>query len=203
MSAIGDYHRAMILLYSGAYATGLKVIERATDRTDEVPEDAAALTVRGTLHLRGAVLAARASDRDRAEGHFDEAQACGRLLNRVEPADPYGTAFDAGDLAIHSAAIPLELMDAATAIARSAETRFATTTPPSRIGHHHIDMARAWLLYGDRDRALANLQKARRIAPELTRHHPQVRETLHALVRAERRRSDSLAGFARWAGVQT
>jgi hypothetical protein len=80
--------------------------------------------------------------------------------------------------------------------------RLSPDVPASRVGHHHIDMARAWFLLGDRDHALASLKQARQIAPELTRYHPQVHETVRALVRAERRRSDKVASFARWAGIK-
>ena len=65
-----------------------------------------------------------------------------------------------------------------------------------------IDLARGYQLAGDRDHALHSLQVARRTAPLQARYHPQVHETVRALVHAERRRSDTLAGFARWAGVQ-
>jgi hypothetical protein len=48
---------------------------------------------------------------------------------------------------------------------------------------------------------LAELNAARRIAPFNTRHHPAVRETVLALAESDRRRAESLAGFARWAGI--
>jgi hypothetical protein len=71
-----------------------------------------------------------------------------------------------------------------------------------RVGHHHIDMARAWMLHGDRAEALAHLNIARRIAPNNTRHHPAVRETVLALAAADRRTTSSLTSFARWSGVR-
>ncbi|MEU1993152.1 hypothetical protein ABZ511_01780 [Nocardia gamkensis] len=62
-------------------------------------------------------------------------------------------------------------------------------------------MSRAWLLHGDKQRALAGLDQARRIAPGLTRNHPQVHETVRVLAHA-RRGTDSLARFAKWANVK-
>jgi hypothetical protein len=56
-------------------------------------------------------------------------------------------------------------------------------------------------MIGKPDKALASLNAARRIAPELTRTRPTVRETLRAIAAAEHRRSDSLSSFARWVGV--
>ena len=61
--------------------------------------------------------------------------------------------------------------------------------------------ARAWFLYGGQDRTLSELNAARRIAPLNTRHHPAVRETVLALAEPDRRSTESLAGFARWAGI--
>lgn len=63
-------------------------------------------------------------------------------------------------------------------------------------------MARAWMLHGDRTESIKHLNAARRAAPYNTRYHPAVRETVLALAEADRRATDSLAGFARWAGVQ-
>ncbi|WP_327148398.1 hypothetical protein [Nocardia sp. NBC_01329] len=68
-------------------------------------------------------------------------------------------------------------------------------------GHHHMDLARAWLLFGDRPRALAALQEARRVAPAQTRYNPMVHETVRALVRAEARKVDTVTGFAVWCGI--
>jgi hypothetical protein len=72
----------------------------------------------------------------------------------------------------------------------------------SRLGHHHVDLARAALLHGRRDQVLAELNTARAMAPQLTRYHPQAHETVVTLAHQDRRRSDSLATFARWAGIQ-
>ncbi|MFI5609525.1 hypothetical protein [Amycolatopsis sp. NPDC051903] len=63
-------------------------------------------------------------------------------------------------------------------------------------------MARAWLLHGNRERTLAELNAARKVAPNATRHHPSVSETVRGLATAERRVTDSLAGFAQWVGIR-
>lgn len=68
--------------------------------------------------------------------------------------------------------------------------------------HHYIDLSRAWLYAGNRTAALSCLQTARRIAPQHARFHPQVRETLHALARADRRTTGTLREYAAWAGVE-
>lgn len=48
--------------------------------------------------------------------------------------------------------------------------------------------------------SLRALQEARRIAPQQTRHHPMVRETVLAIAAARRGREE-LSLFASWLGV--
>lgn len=196
-----EYNRALVLLYAGAYSAGLRVIDRAYIDTEDLPTEPNTLAVRGALHLRGSILSARAANGQTAEAHLAGARDIAQQLADAR-FDHYGTGFRPSNVDIHSVSVPVELADGTTAVTRAAGLHLPTGTAPSRLGHHHIDLARAWLLHGDRDRALAALQDARRVAPELTRYHPQVRETVQAMVRAERRRSDNLAAFARWAGVQ-
>jgi hypothetical protein len=102
---------------------------------------------------------------------------------------------------VHWCALPVEAWDGSEAVRRGAQVRLADTSRPERIGHHHIDQARAWFLHGDREQTLAELNAARRIAPFNTRHHPAVRETVLAMAEADRRTTVSLASFARWAGI--
>ncbi|MFI2282091.1 helix-turn-helix domain-containing protein [Nocardia beijingensis] len=195
-----EYHRALILLYSGAYAGGLRIIERAHIASEQLPSTPEVLAVRGALHLRGSVLSARALDAETADAHLREARRLGEAIgaNRYQE---YGTGFQLPNVAIHSVAVPVELSDGATAVARAEQIRLPASVTPSRAGHHWIDVSRAWLLHGDKQRALASLHQARRIAPGLTRNHPQVHETVRVLANT-RRGTDSLARFAKWANIK-
>jgi hypothetical protein len=197
---VAEYRRAFVLLYSGAYAAGLRVIDRAYAASEVLPSEPSTLAVRGSLHLSGSILAARATDMQTAEAHLAGARELAERLTDTRFED-YGTYFRLSNVDIHSVAVPVELCDGTTAVTRGARLHLPPETAPARVGHHHIDLARAWLLHGKRDHALANLKEARRVAPEQTRYHPQVHETIRALVRAERRRSDKLAAYARWTGV--
>jgi hypothetical protein len=49
---------------------------------------------------------------------------------------------------------------------------------------------------------LDSLQQARRIAPQLTRYHPQVHETVHTLAIHDARSTGSLPRFAAWCGIR-
>ncbi|WP_040779795.1 helix-turn-helix domain-containing protein, partial [Nocardia pneumoniae] len=195
-----EYHRALILLYSGAYAGGLRIVERAYAASEQLPTTPEVLAVRGALHLRGAILSARALDADTADAHLREARRIGAAISS-DQYEEYGTGFHLPNVAIHSVAVPVELSDGATAVSRAEKIRLPASVAPSRAGHHLIDVSRAWLLHGDKQRALGSLEQARKIAPELTRNHPQVHETVRVLARA-RRSTDGLASFANWADVK-
>ncbi|HEX6074220.1 MAG TPA: hypothetical protein VFZ32_03025 [Micromonosporaceae bacterium] len=71
----------------------------------------------------------------------------------------------------------------------------------SRAGHHWMDLGRAHAWASRPEQALDCLQQARRIAPQQTRYHPTVRETVLALKRQERTRSGSLMRYAEWVGI--
>jgi hypothetical protein len=97
---------------------------------------------------------------------------------------------------IHDIAVPVELADGTTAVSRAADVTLPPTIAPSRVGHYWIDLSRAWLLHGDRRQALDSLHQARRIAPQLTRYHLQVRETVHTLAIQDARTSGSLRNYS-------
>lgn len=198
--ALSSYHRCTHLLQHGQFARGLKLLDRAHTviQHDETPAKHA-MTIQ--LHLRSAVLSARAGDGTRADEHIAEARA---LADRHDPpAAPYDN-VDASrlNIDIHWCAMPVENGDGTTSVSRAAQVSVVDRSRPERVGHHHIDMARAWLLHGNRENALRELDNARRTAPRHARHHPTVHETVRALARTDRRVTDSLADFARWTGIR-
>ncbi|MEU0505076.1 hypothetical protein [Nocardia sp. NPDC005998] len=155
-------------------------INRASTFIDLAPSGAPASAARGVLHLRAAILAARIGDTELADSH--PSAAVEQIRPGQERANYYGTKFGAANVGIHRVAVPVELSDGTTAVTRTATIRLPRGTAPSRSGHYWIDLSRAWLLHGDHRHALDSLHEARRIAPQLTRYHPQVRETVYALL---------------------
>jgi hypothetical protein len=91
-SVAAEYNRALILLYSGAYNAGLRVIDRAYVDTEDLPTEPNTLAVRGALHLRGSILAARAANAQTAETHLVAARSIAEQLTDVR-FDHYGTGF--------------------------------------------------------------------------------------------------------------
>ncbi|MBF6080554.1 helix-turn-helix transcriptional regulator [Nocardia cyriacigeorgica] len=199
-AAVAEWNHALILLFDGSYRIGLRSIDRSMNYVGQGAAGPATTAVRGALHLRAAMLAARTGNADLADTHI--AEAADLVAPGQEVANFYGTKFSGANVAIHRVAVPVELSDGTTAVTRASGVRLPSDTAPSRAGHYWIDLARAWLLHGDRNRALDSLQQARKIAPQLTRYHPQVHETVHALAISDSRSTHSLSHFAAWCGVR-
>lgn len=199
-AAVAEWNHALLLLFDGSYRPGVRSIDRAHAFVDAAANSPARAAVRGALHLRAAVLAARAADAESADVQLAEAAAL--VSPGQEDANHYGTKFSGFNVAVHRVAVPVELADGTTAVTRAATVAVPEDAAPSRVGHYWIDLARGWLLHGDRTKALDALAVARRVAPQLTRHHPQVRETVQALAVRDRRSTSTLSEFAAWCGIR-
>lgn len=196
--ATAAYQRGALRLFRGDYHGVLRLMERAHSQIAQ-QRGPTANSVRAQLHLRQTIAYAREGIADRADDHITAAR---ELVARGVPANPY---FDVlateTNVDLHWVAVPVELSDGTTAVARAGRVQHPERDEPCRAGRYWIDVARAWTLYGARAQALDALNRARRLAPQLTRYHPQVHETVHLLAETDRRATDSLAGFARWIGV--
>lgn len=184
--------RARVLMSYDIYDT--QRVENALDRI--VGSGTGSTAVQGYVHLCGSIVSARGRNRDTAMEHLDEAD---RLAAQVySESDEYGTLFGPQNVAIHRTAVELECGDPGRAARLGDNTQLTDEVAPPRQGHHWQDTARAWLLAGQPNQALRALNRARVVAPQQTRHHPQVRETVRLIAEAERRRSDSLSSFAQF-----
>jgi transcriptional regulator with XRE-family HTH domain len=194
---VSAFHRSTRQLQNGDYRSGLRALDRARGQLDD---SAAGWSLTAQLDLRSAVLAARSGDQREADEFIGEARAI--VAEHTPPDMPYlNIDSSSTNIAVHWCAVPVENYDGTEAVRRAQTVRIVDRARPERVAHHHIDMARAWLLHGDRDQVLTNLNAARRLLPHETRRHPSVHETVRALAQADRRATDSLAGFARWAGI--
>ncbi|MGW5823014.1 helix-turn-helix domain-containing protein, partial [Streptomyces noursei] len=122
-----------------------------------------------------------------------------RLLGR--DANHYGLEFGPTNVAMHRLGVAVELHDGPEIGRLMRHTRLPIDVAPVRAGRWYMDAAKGWLDHGHREKAFTALQAARRVAPEQTRNHPQVRETVHALIRLQRYGSEPLSGFAAWLGI--
>ncbi|MGH3914713.1 MAG: helix-turn-helix domain-containing protein [Pseudonocardiaceae bacterium] len=177
--AAATFARTRLLLNRGDYHGCVRRIDAALHLIADLT-DAPARAVRGQLHLRLAIVAARDGRRPDAEAHLAEARD---IVASDVPAHPY---LDINcsrlNVDIHHVSVPVELNDATTALARAKSVQVGDDDRErSRIGRYHIDLARAWVLHGDRVQARDALNTARELTPELVRYHPSARETVHAL----------------------
>ncbi|GAB3274597.1 helix-turn-helix domain-containing protein [Parasphingorhabdus pacifica] len=193
-------HRSLLLLSHASYDTAGDLVARSLDRTTGFADEEPVLALRGSAHLRGAIISARAGLPDRAREHVREARTFGARLGRASTA--YDTNFGPGNVEIHDVAVSLEVGDPGRAARDGSALNLPPDTPPNRVGHHWQDVARAWVLSGEHANALKALNQARRVAPQQTRYHPQVHETARAIALAERRKSDSIAHFTAWLGLK-
>ncbi|WP_067674674.1 helix-turn-helix domain-containing protein [Nocardia miyunensis] len=193
----GLMKRSRLLMSYGSTDVAMSLVDRGLAL---VPGDSEGeRMLRGYGHLRAAIVAARGLQLELARDHIEQARVIARPMQHE--SDAYTTDFGPGNVEIHSCAIELEAGDPGTAAREGAALRLPTDVAAPRAGHHWQDNARAWLMIGKPDKALVALNKARLVAPQQTRLHPSVRETVYGIAAAQRRQSDSLLGFASWLGA--
>jgi transcriptional regulator with XRE-family HTH domain len=196
-SEAGTYQSA------GDYLEGLAVTDRALTTWAASGHDSVdAVVAAGSLHLRAVTLASRARDDATTRHHLQHAQ---RLAERLPRGDQYrhNLTFGPGNTVLHELATHIELERPKRAAAMAEDLRGAALPglAPTRVGHLHIDAARAHLASGDRDAALQSLLRAREVAPQMARIHPMAREVLRVLVSLHRRSKPELSILAKWAGL--
>ncbi|MEU8507154.1 helix-turn-helix transcriptional regulator [Streptomyces brevispora] len=211
MQVTAGYLVAGAMLRQGAYASARrKLLGLRTELERLQPErsyTADALAVDGALVLKLAVVESRDNNPDGADGYLREAEEIARLAGDRD-SHAYEMSFGPTNIRIHDAHSMIDMGDTEQALARLVEWAPSggewappVTTVGERSSHHHIDVASAKLVVGDRVGAFGDLQKARKIAPNHTRFHPSVRETIGALLRMDSNPSNELSSFGSWAGI--
>ncbi|MFD9629886.1 helix-turn-helix domain-containing protein [Streptomyces violascens] len=193
MPALADWMRVWDMWATADWDDSLTLSDKAISGVQRDYERGDPLAVRmwGTLQLRAAVSAARGGRAAETEERIGHAKAAAdRLSDYQGPPvyDRHSVTFSPGNVQIHAISVALEMGDQTKALAINRRTgpEVVAALPHSRQGHHHMDLARAWLWDGSRDRALGELETAERIAPQLVRNHPVARSTLRSIVYAER-----------------
>lgn len=199
---VGDYQRAGEMIGAADWSSALRLLERSRSRIeDQIGQtDLPTLATWGNLHLKSGLAAARSGQRGLADAHLAEAKETAARIG--VDRDDYRLCFGPTNVNIWSVGLAVEMLDGTEAVKRAEQFALPSDAPRERVGHHWIDLARGLLYHGDRHKAFAALEKARQVAPSQTRYHPMVHETVRALIRDERRRTDTLSGFARWACVK-
>jgi transcriptional regulator with XRE-family HTH domain len=189
LSRLAELSRALLMMTIGAWKPGMKLVEQAAARVDRDSDQSRA--VYGALHLRSAILSARAKrPGDAWEHHGLAAEVARQLPTRVP--DFYGLQFNPPNVAIHGVAVAVELDDFDEAIRLDSVMKMPVGMPAERRAHHEIDMGRALVSAGQWERALHRLTNAERAAPQMTRFHPMARESVARLVDHHRRLPEPL-----------
>ncbi|WP_031080304.1 helix-turn-helix domain-containing protein [Streptomyces sp. NRRL S-118] len=199
LPAVVSYVRTETFFAARAHDAGQRALEMAIDAAPP-PDNPPAAAARGALHMRAAVIAARAKAADSARAHLREA---GTLAERAPEAVYAGTAFGPDSVRIHRVAVAVSLGGdhAADALTVAREWKPPTDLPAERRSGFYIELARAQLWTGRTDHAFESLKVARRIAPQHTREHPWARETAATLRRLKRADAESVTAFAEWVGA--
>jgi transcriptional regulator with XRE-family HTH domain len=197
LSTLAKIKRARGLMYLDSLDVSASIIEQALADVDSQGQD---VIIKGHAHLCGSIIAARSHNLNLAYDHIREARAVARHVK--DASDTYSTCFGIGNVEIHAVAVELEAGDPGKAASEGTALHIPPDVAALRVGHHWQDTARAWLLTGETQKALQALNRARQVAPEQTRLHPSIRETIRAIAEAERRRTDSLVTFSHWLGIR-
>ncbi|MFC0105544.1 hypothetical protein [Kibdelosporangium aridum] len=191
------YVRTETYFASGDLDTAAQALEIAADQVPATGSSSA-MAALGALHMRAAVVSGRAGKGERAAAHLAEAR---RAAADVPEGVYHGTAFGPSSLRIHELAVAVELRDP-RGIERARSWQPPRGLPAERRSHYYIDLARAQIALGHHEDARFCLETARRTAPEHTRAHPQVRESLSTLLRTHSGSDSSLLDLAAWAGAR-
>ncbi|MBB0243190.1 helix-turn-helix domain-containing protein [Streptomyces alkaliphilus] len=189
LPAVADWMRVWDMWTTADWDDSLALADQALRAVEEPYRrgDAAAVRVWGSLHLRAAVSAARAGAEAEARHRIEEAEEAASRLPRLA-FDRHSLTFSRGNVAIHGVNVELEMAqhDRALLLHQEIPETVVSALPRSRRGHYRMDLARAYLWSGRRERALSELEAAERTAPQLIRNHPVARATLRRIRTAER-----------------
>lgn len=212
MQFTAAYLRAGAMVRLGTFGSARRILEGLIGEVERsAPESSLTevhMAITGAVLLKLAILEARDGRPERATTRLREAQWFADQLGR--DTDYYEMSFGPSNVRIHEVAALIDTGDTRRALARLREwgaeqDRDEWELPAGlvaeRASHHHIDVAAARLAEGDRAGAHRDLVAARALSPNHARWHPTVRSTAATLVRLDRSQDDTLAGFARWAGV--
>jgi transcriptional regulator with XRE-family HTH domain len=195
--AAAAYVRGETFFATRDWTTGRRLLARAAARLSPAASAQTAAAY-GALHMRTAIMAARAGDPAAAEDHINEAVDAARLT----PEGIYhGTAFGPASVRIHRLALSVDARDIGAALSTAAGWWPPASVPAERRSHFFVELARAHLYAGDAGSAAECLHTARRIAPLHVRHDPDVKSAVQALLRCTTGPPTPLLKLARWTGL--
>ncbi|MFD8967273.1 helix-turn-helix domain-containing protein [Streptomyces sp. NPDC059568] len=204
--AVERYERAVITHAEASRPDrGVALMRQALRDLDD-DGDPATTAVRGTLLLRASALSAVQKDHTAAGdwlGQATELADAGAAADAATdpPGTRYALAFGELNVALGRLDVAMCQDDYETAVRVADEVRLPDSYQPTRVAGFLIRKAGAEAWTARHDASLASLEGAREKAPQLTRYHPEVHETVGTLLRARQRPAPELRAFAQWSGV--
>ncbi|MEZ7006345.1 helix-turn-helix domain-containing protein [Streptomyces sp. AD55] len=198
LAGMRQYLRALAYLRASDYKTGRRLIGLGMATLGQAEPGRVLDAVTGQMHLGAAVVAGRDKDQDTAREHLDEAARIAKMTGPAEKV--HWLSFGPTNVGVHRVSVLTELDQYAKAVDEARYVVIPADWPPSRLAHHHAEVARAHLWTGRTDAAFKSLLTARRLAPQQTKYHPTVRETYTALESAKRRMPDTFTNYGAWLG---
>jgi tetratricopeptide (TPR) repeat protein len=144
-----------------------------------------AVSLKGAFHLKASLNLARATDAAGAVRHLEHAQQAAEELG--EDRNDWQMQFGPTNTALWSVSLPVELGQGKAAVARAEKVKLPSGYSRERHSHFHIDRGRAYFYNGQREQAVAAFLDAERLAPQATRAHAAVRETVGTMIRTQKR----------------
>lgn len=144
-----------------------------------------AVSLKGAFELKASLNYARAADGKSAEQQWKRA---GKTAERLgEDRNDFQLQFGPTNLAIWGVSLPVEMGKGRLAVERAEKVKLPEQYSPERRSHHFIDVGRAHYYNGQREEALSAFLTAERLAPQATRMHAGVRETVGTMIRTQKR----------------
>lgn len=144
-----------------------------------------AVSLKGAFHLKASLNLARATDGKAAVRHLKQAEKAAEELG--EDRNDWQMQFGPTNTALWAVSLPVEMGRGRDAVARAETVRLPAGYSRERHSHFHIDLGRAFFYSGQREQALAAFLDAERLAPQATRAHAGVRETVGTMIRTRKR----------------
>ncbi|MET8978582.1 helix-turn-helix transcriptional regulator [Streptomyces sp. NPDC004539] len=144
-----------------------------------------AVSLRGAFHLKASLNLARATDAKGAVRHLKRAEEAAEELG--EDRNDWEMQFGPTNTALWAVSLPVEMGRGKDAVARAEKVRLPADYSRERRSHFHIDCGRAYFYNGQREQAVHAFLEAERLAPQATRAHAGVRETIGTMIRTQRR----------------
>lgn len=202
LAAIVDYVRAGALSRIGEHDGAVRLLLRAIASVEPLVAsgDPKARAVLGCLHMKAVAIYGSAADHTSVQTHLNEAE---QLASGMDAdAIVYETVFGPTNVALHALSAHVDMAHPAEALRAAEQVTITDTSVRERATYYWTDLARAYLLNAQPDRAIEALYEARAVAPMHFANSSVVRGAIYTAASQQRRANSGLRPLAEAAGIQ-